>query len=195
CSGVANISIQADPIPTINASASTSSICPGTTVGLSATGGVNYTWTTVNMTGSAITVTPSASTLYNVVGENSFGCLNNASQVVVVGTQPTLVVSANTPSICGGGSATLTVSGANTYAWTGGPTTTVYVVNPTNNTTYVVVGTNTSNCSDTKSISIGVYTPTLSITGDATICLGSQANLSASGANSYVWSPGPLNFQ
>src|SRR6185436_5632829 len=195
CSGVANVSIQADPIPTISASSSTGNICPGATVGLSATGGINYTWTTVSMTGSAITVTPSTSTLYNVTGDNSFGCLNNASQVVVVNSQPTLVVSANTSSICGGSSATLTVSGANTYAWTGGPTTTVYVVNPNLSTTYTVVGTNTANCSDIKTIDIGVYTPTISVTGDATICLGNQANLSASGANSYVWSPGPLNFQ
>src|SRR6185436_19662630 len=187
CSGTATVSVQADPIPTINASASTSSICPGATVGLSATGGINYTWTTVSMTGSAITVTPSASTLYNVVGDNNFGCLNNASQVVVVNSQPNVLVSTNSPSICGGGSATLTASGANTYAWTGGPTTAVYVVNPTISTTYTVVGTNTANCTDIKTIDIGVYTPTLSVTGDATVCLGSQVNLTASGANSYVW--------
>src|SRR6185369_4569754 len=32
-------------------------------------------------------------------------------------------------------------------------------------------------------------------TGDAAVCLGSPASLSANGANSYIWSPGGLIFQ
>lgn len=196
CSGVANISLQADPVPSITSSASSTIVCPGGSVVLSATGGVNYTWTPGNQNTSNITVNPTLSTLYTVTGDNSFGCLNSSSQVIVVGVQPTIALVASSTTVCIGNTATLTATGAGTYAWTGGPTTASYVVNPTQNTSYTVVGTNTSSgCFDTKSVTISVFDPTVTITGNTVICNGAQANIMANGANGYTWSPGSLPFQ
>lgn len=196
CVGVTNISLQSNPVPTITSSSSASLICAGGTINLSATGGINYTWTPVNLNGSSITVSPTASTLYNVQGDNGFGCYGSSSQVIVVGTQPTVGVVSNISTICNGGSATLTASGANSYIWTAGPTTNTYVVSPTQATTYSVIGTNSaSGCTDVKTISINVFSPSLAVSGNTVICNGASSNLSATGGVTYTWEPGGLPFQ
>jgi hypothetical protein len=54
-----------------------------------------------------------------------------------------------------------------------------------------VVGQNSPGCPDTKTVSIVVNpSPTLTVSSSATICPGAAATLTASGANTYSWSPG-----
>ncbi len=188
CVGVATIALQSDPVPTVNASASSTVICPSGAVTLSVTGGNNYTWTPGNLNGNMITVNPTIPTLYNVVGDNSFGCLGSAQQVVVVGTPPTIALTANDYTICNGSTTTLSATGANNFAWTNGPSTGNYVVTPNANTTYTVTGTDTNNpCSSTSTVQITVVTPVLTISGSTTICSGQSTNLTASGVTSYTW--------
>ncbi len=195
CAGLATVAIQANPIPTITSAASSTIVCPGGTVGLTASGGQNYTWTPGPITGSNVTVSPSISTLYSVVGDNNFGCLSGSSQVVVAGTQPTLILSSSNSTVCNGDSSTLTVSGANTYVWSNGPTTTINIVSPTQLTTYTITGTNTSSgCTDIETISVDVFSPAISITGGTAVCVGNSINLNASGANTYTWQPGGTPF-
>ncbi len=188
CSGVANISLQSNPVPTLNASASSTVICPGGSITLSVTGANNYTWTPGNQTGSLIVVNPSVSTLYNVLGDNTFGCTGTTQQIVVVGAPPSLTLSANAYTICNGGSSTLSATGANNYIWTNGPSTTNYAVTPNVTTTYTVDGSNTNNpCTANGTIQITVVTPVLTISGNTTICNGESTNLTASGVSSYTW--------
>ncbi len=195
CSGSTTIALQANPIPTISVAATTSIVCPGGTVGLSATGGNNYTWTPGPLTGSNISVSPAISTLYSVVGDNNFGCLNTAQQVIVAGAQPTMALTVNNLTICSGDAATITVSGANTYAWSNGPTSTLNIVNPGVSTTYTVTGTNTaSGCSNQEVITISVFSPVVSITGNTAVCIGNSASLNASGIDTYTWNPGGTPF-
>lgn len=196
CVGVTNVALQADPVPTITSSSSATLVCPGGSISLSASGGINYTWTPVNQNGANIVVNPNVSTLFSVQGDNSFGCLGSSSQVIVVGAQPTLALTSNASTICNGNSATLTAAGANSYAWTGGPTTNTYVVSPTQATTYTAVGTHSSSgCFDVKTISINVFSPSLTISGNTVVCNGVSSNLSASGGVTYTWNPGGLPFQ
>lgn len=108
--------------------------------------------------------------------------------------RPTISVSAN-DTICNGGSATLTVSGASTYAWspaTGLSATTGASVSahPTLTTTYTVIGTNAGGCKDTATVLVYVRTgPTITATG-FTIChAGISGTLLASGASTYSWAP------
>ncbi len=188
CVGVTNVSLQSDPVPTINATASSTVICPGGAVTLSVTGANNYTWTPGNINGNIISVNPSIPTLYNVIGDNAFGCVGSAQQVVVVGTPPTIALTANDYTICNGSSTTLSATGANNFAWTNGPNTSIYAVTPNSTTTYTVIGTDTNNpCSATSTIQITVVTPVLTISGSTTICNGESTNLTASGVTSYTW--------
>ncbi len=103
---------------------------------------------------------------------------------------PTLTVSSTT-SICTGGSATLSVSGANTYTWSTGSNSTSIVVSPTTSINYTVTGTySATGCfgSITQSITVNPL-PTSNAGSSQTItCAFPTANLSGSGVSSYTWS-------
>ena len=192
CSGVANLTLVANPIPTLSAFISNTNICQGAAITLSASGANGYTWSPGNLTGSIITVTPNAPTQYSVVGNNSIGCLGGAGQIVIVSPSPTLVVNASNPIVCSGGSSTLNVSGADNYAWSTSATANSIVVNPTSSTNYTVAGTFTSGpgCSSNTVISVGVFVPTLAVTGATSTCVGNPVNLNASSAGTWLWSNG-----
>ncbi len=77
---------------------------------------------------------------------------------ITVNALPTVSVTTSGSLICTGQSATLTVSGANTYSWNTASTNTSIVVSPVSNTTYTVTGTDANNCSNfsviTQSVSL-----------------------------------------
>jgi hypothetical protein len=125
----------------------------------------------------------------------------NALPTVAVSVAETSGTTANDGTICAGGSATLTASGATTYTWApGGATTTAITVNPATTTVYTVTGTDANGCQNTASSTITVNAlPTPSITvaetsgltnNDGTICAGASASLTAAGGSSYSWSSG-----
>ena len=192
CVGVANVSVNADPVPTIQIASSATTACPGDVVTFTASGGSNYTWTANNQTGTTLSTSLSTTTLITVQGDNQFGCISNTSQVVSVQTAPTINVATASPSICSGSSSTLNVTGANSYTWTGGSNGNSFVVNPSQTTVYSVDGSNTGNpCVSTKTLEITVFTPSLTITGNTTICDGETSNLTAGSATSYTWAHTP----
>ena len=192
CVGVANVSVNADPVPTIQIASSATTACPGDVVTFTASGGSNYTWTANNQTGTTLSTSLSTTTLITVQGDNQFGCISNTSQVVSVQTAPTINVATASPSICSGSSSTLNVTGANSYTWTGGSNGNSFVVNPSQTTVYSVDGSNTGNpCISTKTLEITVFTPSLTITGNTTICDGETSNLTAGSATSYTWAHTP----
>jgi hypothetical protein len=66
-------------------------------------------------------------------------------------------------SICTNNSTTLTVTGADSYSWSGGANTNSIVLSPTNTSTYTVTGTFTNNtCISNKTVTVSV-SPCLSI--------------------------------
>lgn len=105
----------------------------------------------------------------------------------------TVSISATSTSICVGGSATLTASGATSFIWyPGNNNTNTITVTPLTTTTYTVYAT-TGPCIDTGYITITVYNnfPTVSISAqNDTVCQGVSNLLTASGANQYTWMPG-----
>lgn len=91
---------------------------------------------------------------YNVAGPMAFGTttLNSAGGndmfVAKIGCASTAISGLNT--VCAGSSATLTASGATSYTWSTGATTTSVVITPTASGTYSVSGI-TGSCSATAS--------------------------------------------
>lgn len=84
CPASKTIAVTVNPSPTL-AVVSSPSICPGANAVLSATSSAaNYTWNPGNLTTSAITVSPSISTVYNVATTNSLGCVTNSNVTVFV---------------------------------------------------------------------------------------------------------------
>jgi len=194
CTNSAQVTVSVSNGPTMTAMASPTSICPGSSATLSASGAVSYTWFPMNTVASSVVVTPTVTTTYTVVGANGVGCTSTLTISEVVNPVPSITISPASPSICIGTSGTLTASGASTYTWNpGGLTGAVVVVSPTTSTTYTIIGSNGSCTSSvTKSLTV-VPIPTVTASGSSpSICAGSSATLTGGGATTYTWNPGGL---
>ncbi|MDD5571856.1 MAG: T9SS type A sorting domain-containing protein [Bacteroidales bacterium] len=100
------------------------------------------------------------------------------------------LLNATSTSICIGNTATISATGALSYNWSAGGTTSSITVNPTVTTTYIVTGTNGSGSTNTVSAVVTVYAlPTISV-NSPTITQGQSATLCASGGTTYTWSQG-----
>ncbi|PBQ32069.1 hypothetical protein CNR22_09900 [Sphingobacteriaceae bacterium] len=189
CIGTATVAVNTNPIPTINVVASSSLVCDGSVVTLTASGASTFTWTGQSSNSAVISVTPIGATNYQVSGSNSFGCSSNGGQIVLTKAAPVLTVTATKTLVCVGGSVNITANGASTYAWVNGPATPGNLVNPTSQTTYSVVGTGTNGCpSPEYMITINTLSTNLSVSAATTaICEGGSTTLTATGANSYTW--------
>lgn len=196
CSGTATLSLPTKPTPIVSASGSTNTVCEGEPLSMSASGAQSYVWSPGGATGANISVTPTASTLYQVSGTNSVGCTAYANWLVLVEPAPNVTAGSNKPLVCSGDEAVLTANGAVSYVWTGGPSTAAYSVNPTSQTIYTVVGTGTNSCIKSATVNVNVFSPTVAITTASTsICEGNSTILNASTANSYTWNGTPgLSF-
>lgn len=186
CGSTATVGINVTTTPTLVLSSIAPVICAGNSTLMNAYGATTYSWST-GATTQSVSLSPSVTTSYSVIGFNG-ACSNTATLQLTVNPNPT--VSVNSQSTCPGGTATLVANGANTYSWTGGPTTASYVTSPTITTNYTVVGTNTFGCSHTATTSV-VISPSLGIILNAsanTLCTGGQLTLTANGAITYTWS-------
>lgn len=187
CAGSKTISIVVNANPTVVATTAAASVCAGGSTTVSATGATSYTWMPGNFIGANYAVTPASTTIYTVTGTNGSGCTNTKTVSVFIITPPSVTLSANPATICSGSSSTLMASGATTYSWSVGGTGTTKTVTPTLTTVYTVTGT-IGMCSSTKTINVVVNPlPTVSV-NNATICPAGTATLTASGANTYLWS-------
>lgn len=132
------------------------SICKGQSTTLLANGASIYNWN-IGAIGPLITVSPTLSMTYSVVGTNiSSTCFNMSSITVSVIPGPVLIVTGDS-IICAGEIATLMASGADMYTWDNGTNGPALIVSPSSNSQYTVTGTNTAgNCSSVKIVSLSV---------------------------------------
>ena len=191
-SATETVTITADAnVPTLNATASNTTICSNQTTTLSITGADTYTWSTLE-TATTITVSPSTTTTYSVSGTNTLtGCSNITNVTVNVTPTPTVNVSASAITICEGNTTTLTFTGATNYTVTNPSQTTTgtIVLTPTAQTTYTIVGESSNCASTTQTITIDVNALPQVVTTNTTTCAGSPVTLSATGADTYNWQP------
>ncbi|MEO5572737.1 MAG: gliding motility-associated C-terminal domain-containing protein, partial [Bacteroidia bacterium] len=201
------VMIVVKPNPVANAG-SDATLCSGDTVtlGTAPTAGYTYSWspptnlssTTISDPFAVITNfgTGQTSITYTVVTTLN-GCITTDSVTITVNPQPSVTASVNPGSICAGGSATLTASGATGYSWalstspaTSISTDSAFVVSPSATTTYILTGTNSSSCSNSDTITITVNPlPVVQISAPTfTICNGDTLILTGSGASNYTWS-------
>lgn len=174
-------SIAVNQLPTINTTASNTIVCSGQTVTLGANGASTYTWIPGNLSGFLVNVTPSVTTTYSVTGTNSNGCNNTMTQPVSVNALPVIVANTTSTLLCVGQTATISVTGANTYTWSTSENGSSISVNPTVNTTYTINGTDANNCSSS-----------ITFTQNVSLCTGLDllSNNSLSFLNVY---PNPNN--
>jgi hypothetical protein len=180
--------------PTVSISSSSTSICSGNTVSLTASGATTYTWST-SSTNTTISQSPSVTTTYSVVGSNPGGCYNTAIQTISVTSAIANAGSSQTLN-CVSSNVNLNGSGLTTYTWTGpGIISGSNTANPTVNAPgiYSLNGSSGGCASNTATVTVmsNTISPTVNATNTGPICVGQSATLAASGsANSFTWSSG-----
>jgi gliding motility-associated-like protein len=186
CQNTSQVTVTVHPLPVVEAGLP-QSICQGTSVTLSGSGAMTYTWDNGGTNG--VPFTPSATLTYTCTGTDANGCQNTDQVLVVVNPAP--VVNAGTDqSVCAGTSVTLTATGAQTYSWNNGVTNGV-AFTPGSTQTYTVTGTSLTGCTGSDQVTVTVNpNPVVNAGTDQTICFGSQITLSGAGAVSYSWSNG-----
>ena len=120
---------------------------------------------------------------------------DTAKQVVTVSAlSPTLTVSGSY-SVCKGGIATFTAGGANTFSWSSsGSNNSTVALTPSTTSNYTLMGTNTANsCTNELSFAVQVISPSITVSGNYSICAGEKTTFTVNGANTYSWSNASAN--
>jgi len=187
CSSTDEVLVTVKPRQTINAGNDVD-INLGESTTLTVTGVGDILWSTGETTAS-ITVSPAVNTTYTVAVTEQNGCTSTDEvRVTIIGT-----VNANAgtdASICEGEDTILTASGGDDYLWSTGETTASITVNPSSTTNYSVIVSNATT-SDTDEVTVFVNAvPNVNAGDDKTINLGEYVTLSATGADTYLWSNG-----
>jgi hypothetical protein len=188
-------------------------ICSGSPVSIGgvATGGTApyiYSWSPTtglsNPNVASPTASPLVTTTYTVTVQDSNGCQNSASVAVTVNPKPTVSVT-HIVETCAGTPITIGGPAANgltpySYAWT--PATGLSstsaaqpTANPSTETKYYVTITDGNSCQVRDSVDVVINAlPTLSTSGNTSICQGGHTTLTANGAGgtgslTYAWAP------
>ncbi len=133
---------------------------------------------------------PTATTNYSVNITNVFGCTTQTNITLNVTPSPSITITGPTVA-CSGATVNLTASGASSYTWNTGATTTSIAVSPSVGTTYTASGTGTIGCVGSKTITVNAgANPTINITGSSTVCSANSTTLTANGASTYSWNTG-----
>jgi gliding motility-associated-like protein len=188
CSGANTATVTVNTAPTVTTGV-VSGICSGQTATLTAGGASTYTWNPGNLSGGSVTVSPTSTQNYTVIGTSVTGCTNTASASVTVTATPTIVV--QPISICPGGTGTLNATGASSYTWNpGNATGSSFTASPSSTTNYTVTGSN-GVCVSTATVDMTVGSSLTVSINSPTICAGQTVTLTAtSSATSYTWNTG-----
>ena len=203
CVDTVNKTIQVDAKPVVNLPFIQYTLCMGSNVNITATGGSTYAWspaTGLNNTNTAnIIAAPVVNTTYKVNVTSAYGCSSSDSVRITV-VQPIDVQVANASPICSGTSTTLNASGAFSYQWiqntTGLNSTAIAnpVAKPVVSTIYTVVGTDANKCfKDTAIVQVNVLpVPTVDAGPTVTVMTGMPHQLQPVFSNDVVrwlWTP------
>lgn len=164
---------------------------PNTTIEETGADAVAWAWSEVGETGSSIDVTLAGETTYTVTITDAQNC--TATESVTVGVDANLSPTVTGDNqICNGASTTLTATGGDSYVWDTGSSDNPYEVSPTATTTYSVTASDIAGCVGTTTYTVTVTDgPTITVDDNAaTICVGDDGTLVASGALSYEWNTG-----
>lgn len=184
-SAVATVTVL--PAPQLSITASSSSVCSGNSVTLTATGAISYTWSGGNINNTAFW--PVVSQTYTVTGIATSGCLSRDSIYITVIPTPNAAAFASPQLICAGSSSTLNAVAATAYTWLpGGSNSPSITVSPLTSSTYTVLKANAT-CTNLAVVNVTIKSgPPLVVTPPSpTICTGEPLLIFAQGAVTYTW--------
>lgn len=174
-------------------------ICPLDTAVLTAATAASYQWTPSTglscPTCKTTKASPLTTTTYVLKATSFFGCVAYDTVKVFVYNGPT-TNAGNDITLCQGDSIQLNITGAtsvvfNTSKFLSDSTITNPWCKPTSSVTYIITGTNITNCFRKDTLNIIVTTAPIANAGrDTFVCVGGNVRLQASGGATYQWSPG-----
>jgi len=196
-----SITVDVNPLPTITVTPDNPSICVGTSIGLTASGAVNYSWvpaTGLTCTNCANpTAAPAGTTPYTITGTDANGCSSTTTETVNIMSNPPVISLITSPTtICEGTSVSLQAFATgitSPFTWEpGGMTGASISVTPKVTTTYTV--TAPSNCgiaTDTVTVTVNNL-PVPAFLADVTsgctpLCIQFRDLSSVSSANITQW--------
>ena len=174
CDSNISINLIVNPLPTVYAG-NDQTVCAGSTITLSATGGTNYLWD--NNVNNGVAFTPNVTNTYIVTGTDINGCSNTDQVTVTVNPLP-IVSAGQDQTLCQGDIVTLSGSGANNYSWTNNVQNNI-PFSPSITQSYTVTGTDNNNCSASDNVLV-------------TVNMNSTATEVQTTLNNYTW---PVNGQ
>ena len=197
CANSDTISVIVNPLPSAFAGNDVA-ICFGDTTTLTATGGLNYSWSpTDSLSNSLNDITqafPIITTEYIATVTDTNGCIQSDSIVVTVNELPIGDAVADV-TICNGDSTQLNATGGATYFWApsndlSDPNIADPWATSTVTTNYSVLITDINGCTDTDTVLVTINNlPNISAGSDIQICIGDTTQLLVTGGDTYLWSP------
>lgn len=176
-------------------------ICIGESIAISAPGTgsapYNYSWSgpNINGSGATITVSPTSTATYSVTLTADNGCTATDEVTIYVEAPPVVDLGADI-ILCEGESTILdaSTSGASSYYWSTGATSSSINVNPTADSTYSVTITGSNGCESSDEIYVEVSTvPSFTFTPTNESCGQQNGDIAvniAAGSYTYNWSNG-----
>ena len=198
--------------PVITSAIPTNTLCSGGTfisnlTSQTAASLTTYSWTSSTVTGISGHANNGSGNIHETLTNTSTGTLvvtysitpifNNTctgtTTVYSVSVYPVSGITVTSATICVGSKAIITPSGASTYTLQPlNVTGTSFTVSPAVTSSYTITGNSSNGCSASNAYATITTNPlpTLSVTASSTnLCIGNTSTLTASGANTYTWSP------
>jgi len=166
CTGTAVATVQANPLPTVTITGSTTYCIGGFTVLNAGAGYATYLWSNDSTTQQLMV---SSAGLYTVQVVDLNGCTGTASVMVDESTSLSPVITGS-PAFCSGGSTTLDAgAGFATYAWSNGSSG--QSINIDIAAAYTVTVSDGQGCSGTATVNVSeVMPPSASVQTDVSLC-------------------------
>lgn len=188
--------LQAGEVPNLQAVASSTEVCAGETVALTASGADSYTWS--NGVQNGVPFAPQQTQTYSVTGTATNGCSSTAELTVTVNPLPVATITASAPALCGpADNVTLSaaVAGQANYEWlfNGEPlgAQNASSISVTVAGEFTLVVTSVDGCTASESVTlVEGEVPTVNASADATtICEGETALLTVftEAGNAVQW--------
>ena len=126
---------------------------------------------------------PTTTGVLTATATGANGCTTQDAVQITVLALP-IVNAGNDFTVCTGLSATLTATGANTYAWNNNVSQAMPFY-PTATQTYTVIGTGTNGCTGQDQVVVTISTgPTVTVIGNQVVCASAPVTLGAATTNS-----------
>jgi gliding motility-associated-like protein len=200
CSAISTfIKVTVNPLPTLTLTPTSTVICSGNSVTLTAGGANTYSWTPAigltTTTGATVIANPGSTKTYSITGIAN-GCSSTKSILLQVNQLPNITITPTSTTICTGDHINLSASNGISYTWTPGnslnnPGLVGVIASPTSSIVYTVIGADTNGCINSSIATISVSpVPLVMPTISGIACIGETINLlgnNVSGASTYLW--------